>query len=111
MRSEERLNQPIRRNIGIPSKVDVLFGKGTPYRTHPGNVQLRAMVSERFKLYGKAEKGQKKQIVEDIIKTIQKQSGLFLRPDGDSWVCVENDAARQKVSASFRTLRNKLVDR
>lgn len=109
MRSEERLNQPRRHKIGAPSRLDILFGKGLPCQIHPGNVKLRGLVAERHKSYEKAVKGEKREIAQDILQTIQRNSGLFLRPDGDdSWVCVEDDVARQKVSNLFRTLRLKI---
>jgi len=111
MRSVERRHRPRRQKVAVPFKVDVLFGKGTPFQTHPGNIQLRALVSERYKMYEKAGKGIKKEISLQVVQTIQLNGGLFLRPDGDSWVCVEDETARQKVSALFRTLRCKTGDK
>mmetsp|Transcript_35084 Transcript_35084/g.84971 ORF Transcript_35084/g.84971 Transcript_35084/m.84971 type:complete len:468 (-) Transcript_35084:1301-2704(-) len=111
MRSIERLKEPKRQKINVPSRSDILFGKGTPFQNHHGNVQLRNMVSERYKAYAKAAtKGQKMQITKEIVQTVQQNSGLFLRPDGGSWVCVEEEAARQKVSALFRSLRIRMGD-
>ncbi|CAJ1938432.1 unnamed protein product [Cylindrotheca closterium] len=111
MRAEERHQQPRRDKVHVPFKADVLFGKGTPFQTHPGNIQLRSLVTERYKMYQKAEKrGRKKQIAQEIVQIIHQNAGLFLRPDGDSWVCVDNDGAIQKVSALFRTIRVKRGD-
>ncbi|CAJ1940028.1 unnamed protein product [Cylindrotheca closterium] len=111
MRAEERCQQPRRQKVHVPFKVDVLFGKGTPFQTHPGNIQLRSLVTARYKIYQKAKKrGQKRQIAQEIVETIHQNAGLFLRPDGDLWVCVDNDGAIQKVSALFRTIRVKRGD-
>mmetsp|Transcript_35087 Transcript_35087/g.84980 ORF Transcript_35087/g.84980 Transcript_35087/m.84980 type:complete len:147 (-) Transcript_35087:1262-1702(-) len=111
MRAVERLKEPKRQKIHVPSKADVLFGKGAPFQSHLGNIQLRSLVSERYKAYAKAAtKGQKMQITKEIVQTVQQNSGLFLRPDGGSWVCVEEEAARQKVSALFRSLRIRMGD-
>lgn len=105
MRSVERRQQPSREKVSVPSRFDILFGKGTPFQKHPGNVQLRSLVSKWRKEYEKAKKGQKRHITQEIVQTIQQNSGFFLRPDGDSWVRAEDDVARQKVSALFRTAR------
>ena len=112
LRSAERLKHPRRHKISVPSEFDVLFGKGVPCQMHPGNVQLRGIVSERYKSYEKAAKGEKIKIAQEIVETIQEQSGLFLRPDGeDSWICVEDGIARKKVSNLFRTLRVRINNR
>jgi hypothetical protein len=107
MRLVERRQQPRRQKVHVPFKADILFGKGT----HPGNIQLRSLVSERYKIYQKAEKGQKRQIAQEIVQTIQQSAGFFLRPDGDSLICVDDEGARQKVSALFRTIRVKRGDK
>jgi len=111
MRAVERLKEPKRQKIHVPSKFDVLFGKGAPFQSHLGNIQLRSLVSERYKAYAKAAKGQKSQIAQEIVQTVQQNGGLFLRPDGESWVCVKDDVARQKVSALFRTLRFRMGEK
>ena len=111
LRATERLTQPRRKNVNFPGKLDVLFGKGTPFQKHPGNVQLRSLVTEQYKAYGKAEKGEKSQIAQEIVQTMQQSAGLFLRPDGDSWVCVDDDVARHKVSALFRSVRLKMGEK
>lgn len=111
LRVIERLTQPTRRKINVPSKHDVLFGKGTPYQKHPGNVRLRNLVSEWYKEYEKAEKGGKGHIAQEIVNTVHQSGGFFLRPDGDSWVCVEDDVSRQKVSALFRSVRLRMGEK
>ena len=108
-RSAERLQHPRRLKISVPSNTDVLFGRGAPCQMRPGNIQLRGLVSERYKSYEKAAKGEKMRIAQEIVDRIHQSSGLFLRPDDDgSWVCVENDIARKKVSNLFRTLRTRI---
>ena len=104
-RAEERLTQPRRNRIYVPSNQDVLYGKGTPSLTHPGNEKFRALITDWHKAYEKTGKVGKIQIAKDILNAVHQRAGLFLRKDGDSWVCVEDDAARQKISAAFRTYR------
>ena len=106
-RAQERLNYPLRKSVGMASSRDVLLGKGTPYQNHPGNKNLRQIVSDRYKEWDGAQKGAKKAISEEVIDTIRGDGGLFLKQDDDKWIIVDNDVARLKVSAAFRTLRLK----
>jgi hypothetical protein len=77
---------------------DVLFGKG--------NKKFRALIADCQKSYEKAKKGEKISLAQEIVDTVIESSGMFLKPDGDVWLPVENDAARTKVSVAFRTLRS-----
>mmetsp|Transcript_2580 Transcript_2580/g.6201 ORF Transcript_2580/g.6201 Transcript_2580/m.6201 type:complete len:475 (-) Transcript_2580:345-1769(-) len=106
-RKHERLYFPLRRTIGTPSAQDVLLGKGTPFQIHPGNKNLRKMVSDRFKEYDKAPKGAKKAVAREIVGTIKSNGGLFLKQDGNKWVPASDDVSVLKISAAFRTLRLK----
>ena len=105
----ERLNLPFRTHIrGIPSRFDVLFGKGTPYQTHPGNVKFRAFILDCQVTYEAAERGKKQHVAQEIVDTIRQSSGRFLKlavDGGSCWVDVGDEQARIKVSNSFRTLR------
>ncbi|CAJ1965263.1 unnamed protein product [Cylindrotheca closterium] len=106
-RRHERLNYPLRHNIGVPFPQDVLLGKGTPFQNHPGNTNLRKVVVDRYKEYEKAQKGLKKVIAKEIVDAIRGNGGLFLKQDGKKWVPANDEVAVLKVSAAFRTLRGK----
>ncbi|CAJ1965029.1 unnamed protein product [Cylindrotheca closterium] len=106
-RKHERLNYPLRHSIGVPFPQDVLLGKGTPFQNHPGNSNLRQVVSDRYKEYEKAQKGLKKVIAKEIVDAIRGNGGLFLKQDGKKWIPVNGEVAVLKVSAAFRTLRRK----
>jgi hypothetical protein len=84
---------------------DVLFGKGTPIQNHVGNKNFRLLIADCQKRYEKAQKGEKITFAQEIVDTVIESAGMFLKPNGDVWVPVENDAAKTKVSAVFRTLR------
>jgi hypothetical protein len=84
---------------------DVLFGKGFPIRNHAGNKKFRGLVADYQKSYEKAKKGEKIILAQEVVDTVIQSSGMFLKPHGDIWLSVDNDAARTKVSAAFRTLR------
>ena len=108
-RAQERLNNPLRRIIGTASSQDVLLGKGTPFQNHTGNRILRQIVSDRYREWERAQKGEKKAISQEIIDTIRGNGGLFLKQDTNcgKWILVDNNVATLKVSAAFRTLRLK----
>jgi hypothetical protein len=104
-RRQERLSQPRRSMIYVPMSCDVLFGKGFPIQNHVGNKKFRGHIGDFQKRYEKAKKGEKIILAQEIVDTVIESSGMFLKLDGDVWLPVENDAARTKVSVSFRTLR------
>jgi hypothetical protein len=104
-RRQERLIQPRRTMIYVPMSCDVLFGKGTPIQNYVGNKKLRGLITDCQKSYEKAKKGEKIRLAQEIVDTVIESSGMFLKPDGGMWLSVDNDAARTKVSAAFRTMR------
>jgi len=91
----------------MPSPQDVLLGKGTPYQNHLGNKNFRQLISYRYRAWEAALKGDKKAIAEEVVHTIRSNGGLFLKQDRGKWILADNDVARLKVSAAFRTLRLK----
>ena len=84
---------------------------------HIGNKKLRRLVLDCQKSYEKAEKGTKLMVAQEIVDIVLESSGRFLKASEDiidentasgygcTWINVDNDSARTKVSAMFRTLR------
>ena len=107
-RRYERLNFPLRSTIHVPFCEDVLLGKGTPIQNHTGNKRLRQLISEHIKQYDRSQRGEKKAIALDIIETIRQRGGFFLKQDGNTWSRVDDEVARLKVTAAFRTYRQSL---
>lgn len=97
-RRYERLNFPLRSSFYVPFSQDVLLGKGTPFQNFPG---------DQYKNYDKAQRAEKKVITMGIVDTIRQGGGLFLKQDGDKWIRVEDEVARLKVTAAFRTFRQR----
>ncbi|KAL3940972.1 MAG: hypothetical protein SGBAC_004580 [Bacillariaceae sp.] len=104
-RKYERLNNPPRSTIHVPFSQDVILGKGCPFQNHPGNKRVRELVDCFAKRYDKAERGDKKEIAQEIVDAIKQSGGYFLKQDGKQWIRVDNKVARKKVSATFRTQR------
>ncbi|KAL7469038.1 hypothetical protein ACHAXS_009281 [Conticribra weissflogii] len=101
----------------VPSKNDVLFGRGNISATHEGNIKLRSIVESRKQEYHEAPWKEKKKIVISIIRQIQSMDppGRFLQIDPKSegvdskavvgvgaWVPVDEEKAASKVSHCLR---------
>ena len=108
VRRQERMQYPRRSRIFVPCSYDVLFGKGSSIQTFEGNKRMRQIVADRQKSYEKAEKGKKIGVAQEVVDMVLESSGMFLKQaddGGDYWLAVDNETARTKVSAAFRTLR------
>lgn len=98
----------VRRTV-TPTSLDVLFGRGK-VKEHPGNVKLHQLIEKRLSRYEVAEKWEKTVIAEEIVAIIKEPGGRFLRPrvNGDGWLEVDKEIAREKVSHTFRSRRPKI---
>lgn len=96
--------------VGVPSRNDVLFGRGKGFQNHIGNQKYRQMIEDCLETYEQANKEQKTRIAEEIIDFILLQAeGRFLKDmDGSGWRIVSDPVAlRQKVAHAFRGLRDR----
>eukprot|EP00934_Nitzschia_sp_Nitz4_P001317 Nitzschia sp. Nitz4//scaffold72_size95085//11097//12527//NITZ4_004744-RA/size95085-processed-gene-0.78-mRNA-1//1//CDS//3329557327//1317//frame0 len=91
--------------VGIPSRMDVLLGRGKLVYDHFGNVRLRMLIEQYAEQYDAANVQEKTKLANEIVQHIQDKTGRFLRDDGVGWVEVDNIIARKKVAHAFRTLR------
>ncbi|CAJ1934734.1 unnamed protein product [Cylindrotheca closterium] len=84
---------------------DVLFG---PRLDNPGNLRLRELVFSLSDEYDRTDRGQKKNLVSQLVETIQEKGGRFLKRstmDYGKWEVVPDEAAHEKVSKQFRNIR------
>merc|ERR1712146_572591 len=94
--------------IIVPGKHDVLFGKGKKMTQHSGNITCNHLIEENREEYELAGKFEKTDIAEGIITSIHECGGRFLKWDkAEGWVEVDRLVAREKISHSFRRMRNK----
>jgi hypothetical protein len=90
--------------IDMPSLRDVLQGRGKSLQEHSGNVVMRNLVSKYFVEYKQALKHQKGIYVLNVLGDVRQLGGRFLRrEDNGWWVEMSDEAAREKVSMTFRT--------
>jgi hypothetical protein len=92
--------------ITIPSRYDILFGRGCPIRDSLGNVRLLFLVEQKSSVYDAADKQGKTRISLEIVKMLKARPSRFLKKNASGvWEEVGDDLARQKVSTAFRTMR------
>ncbi|CAJ1927049.1 unnamed protein product [Cylindrotheca closterium] len=84
---------------------DVLFG---PSFDNPGNQRLRELIFALSDEYNRTDRGEKKNLVSQLVETIHEKGGRFLKRntmDGGKWEVVPDEAAHEKVSKQFRNVR------
>ena len=92
--------------ILVPGPYDVLVGRGRFIQDHSGNLRYRNYIEDYMERYEQAKKRiEKTDLTSEIVRLVKESSGRFLRQDGCGWVEVDDDAARDKVSHSFRNRR------
>ena len=99
--------------ILYPKPFDVLVGRGCPYQTYKGNVNLSDIVERQFldDYRHITDKFEKTCIHIDVVKYIQNVvGGRFLERTTEGWKVVDDKVARKKVNSSFRSKMAKLKD-
>jgi hypothetical protein len=92
----------------LPRPFDVLFGKSSTARDHPGTLRALGLVQMQFAAYEKLGKYQKTDVADSIIANIHESGGRFLKKNGKGlWIEVSNIEARKKVAHWFRHARSK----
>jgi hypothetical protein len=84
---------------------DVLFGRRSAQRNHPGNLKLREMCCNLQADYRDSHRSQKTAMTWRIVHTIQARGGRFLKEEEeDVWREVSPEVAREKVAFTIRDL-------
>jgi hypothetical protein len=92
-----------------PTPNDVLFGRGKAIKEHPANIVLYRLVGERMLEYEMSSKWEKTVTSSEIMAMIKERHGRFLKMEGNHWVEVDSEVAREKVSHVFRSQRRRLI--
>eukprot|EP00529_Nitzschia_sp_RCC80_P018858 CAMPEP_0113468778 /NCGR_PEP_ID=MMETSP0014_2-20120614/15539_1 /TAXON_ID=2857 /ORGANISM="Nitzschia sp." /LENGTH=515 /DNA_ID=CAMNT_0000361195 /DNA_START=365 /DNA_END=1912 /DNA_ORIENTATION=- /assembly_acc=CAM_ASM_000159 len=93
-------------HIILPGKYDVLLGRGKPLQKHTGNLNYHCVVECYHEDYERALKLEKTKLAAKIVEQIHNQGGRFLKQDDfGSWVEIDEEAARTKISHTFRNHR------
>jgi hypothetical protein len=94
--------------VEIPTDQDVLFGRGRPFQSHPGNVHLHKLVALHKDRYENSRRFDKLAIADQIVYEIKRGSGnrpgrFLRRVDGeDYWEEVPDGVSREKVAHALR---------
>eukprot|EP00980_Cylindrotheca_fusiformis_P002556 scaffold607_cov109-Cylindrotheca_fusiformis.AAC.2 len=93
--------------VDLPSKYDVLWGRGKHIFRHPGNRLLHELVETYYDQYNQLSREGKTNLADQVVAVVHGYSGRFMKPDNESgmWVEASNMEAREKVSHKFRHSR------
>mmetsp|Transcript_2964 Transcript_2964/g.8307 ORF Transcript_2964/g.8307 Transcript_2964/m.8307 type:complete len:581 (-) Transcript_2964:82-1824(-) len=92
----------------IPKENDVLLGRGWSFQRYPGTVTMMSMVEEAKPKHDRAKsRNEKTAICMEIVNEIRANGGRFLKREGEYWVEVGSDIAREKCAQGFRNLSRK----
>lgn len=104
LRKSSEINDGVFR-IVVPGTCDVLLGRGKPLQKHPGNLRYHHIVESCHGQYENAQKLEKTNLARTIVQRMKESGGRFLKHDGIGWIEIDDDAARYKVSHTFRNHR------
>lgn len=93
------------KRVIVPGKFDVLLGRGKPLQKYSGNLNYHYIVEGYHERYEAAAKGDKANLAMEIVKKINSQGGRFLKQDEVGWTLISDEAAKSKVSHTFRNHR------
>ncbi|CAJ1969424.1 unnamed protein product [Cylindrotheca closterium] len=93
--------------VDIPSRVDVILGRGTPFNSHPGNKRLHEIVADHYDEYDRETRVGKTKLAEGIVATVHAYGGKFMKLEDECgmWIEVTSLDSRNKVAHSFRRKR------
>jgi hypothetical protein len=92
--------------INIPSRSDVLFGRGKPFQQHPGNLRLNMLVESMAEEYDSKRMRKEKTAFADEVAEEMKRTGVrFLHKVDGIWEEADESMIRDKVSNTFRSVR------
>jgi len=104
IRNADAVNDDVER-IHVPGKYDVLLGRGKPLQKYSGNLNYHYVIETYHERYEAAAKGVKAELAMEIVMRIKNQGGRFLKQDEVGWTVITDEAAKTKVSHTFRNHR------
>ena len=92
--------------IEIPTRVDVLFGRGMCYYNHLGNWSFRQIAALYGPAYCSLPRSNQPKLAKNLVQYIRWQGGRFLMREGNDddspWYECGNEKARLKMSQGLR---------
>lgn len=93
------------RPIIVPGTYDILLGRGKPLQKHAGNLRYHHFIETYHGQYEIAQKLEKTNLSKLIVQKMKEAGGRFLKQNDCGWIEIDDDAARYKVSHTFRNHR------
>ena len=95
----------------VPTRMDVLFGRGRPIQQHPGNIRLQMITEIHKARYQRSDKGGKTMIAAEVTKAIKacgNSPGRFLKrkdemDEESPWIAASEDEINTKVRHGLRS--------
>ncbi|CAJ1970320.1 unnamed protein product [Cylindrotheca closterium] len=105
-----KLLTPEKLTVLVPSATDVLLGRGKPIQNHPGNIRLGLIAESQLEEYDEIANRLDKTKLAEMTMAKMKDAGVrFLsRDDNGFWELAAERLARERVSSTFRTVRDRL---
>ena len=102
-KKKNRSERILGHDICVPTKNDVLFGRGGFINSHPGNVSYRKKVLQFRPVYERSTKEGKFDISRELLEAVTSEGARFLQKGKDGeWYQVIGNGARRKVSQTLR---------
>jgi len=93
-----------------PTVEDVICGRSSLARNHPGNLYFRSLISEYKLKYAKSMRNEKLSITTATIQAIHERGGRFLTAlTGDRWSVLSNPKVFEKVGQALRENQPKTI--
>ncbi|CAB9526619.1 Transfer protein [Seminavis robusta] len=94
--------------IDLPTRSDVLLGKGKPIQFSSGNQRLMTIIDGYLDQYhNHCSKQEKTELTFEIVRMLKDSGVRFLSKDSGIWLEVSDELARGKISYMFRHQRGR----
>eukprot|EP00980_Cylindrotheca_fusiformis_P001594 scaffold363_cov56-Cylindrotheca_fusiformis.AAC.13 len=107
---KEKSSSHQRRLVGLPTKNDIICGRGRGSFSQPGNLNLQKVIERNFKSYVDASRKKEKSLfVESVLDTMLSTGARFVKKEQDGlWYEIDRKAARNKTAHAVRDHWKKL---
>eukprot|EP00980_Cylindrotheca_fusiformis_P023628 scaffold10690_cov126-Cylindrotheca_fusiformis.AAC.1 len=100
---------PVEHYVILPSHTDVLLGRGKPSQNHPGNLRLSLIAESLLQNCDGSGKLQgRTQLAAETVERMKRVGVRFLTKCDEGWKIAPDRLARERVSSTFRTVRDRL---
>lgn len=93
----------IKEMVDGPKHRDIILGRSSVAKNHPGNVIFRSIISKHKPFYSsRTKRGEKNEVTQSVINSIKNAGGRFLANDGATWTIADERKVFEKVNQALR---------